>query len=63
VLKTNFTNHILHKATKHASDGLDLVIEMIILKIYGHFSISAKKREELKSFFDFVQAEWLEIFW
>lgn len=61
VLKANCSNHILHNATKHASDGLDVDIEMIILKIYGHFSVSAKRREELKSFFDFVDAEWLEI--
>jgi hypothetical protein len=61
LLKAKCSNHILHNATEHASDGLDLNIEMIILKIYGHFLVSTKIREELKSFFDFVHAEWLEI--
>jgi hypothetical protein len=61
VLKANSSNHILHNAIKPASDGLDLDIETIILKIYGHFSVSAKRREELKSFFDCVHAEWLGI--
>jgi hypothetical protein len=32
VLKANCSNHILHNATKHASDGLDVDIEMIILR-------------------------------
>jgi hypothetical protein len=44
VLKPNYSNQILHNATKHASDGLDLDIGMSILKIYGHFSVLAKRR-------------------
>lgn len=61
VLKANYANHILHNATKYACDGLGLDIEMIILKIDGHFSISAKRREEFKSFLDIIDAECLEI--
>jgi hypothetical protein len=45
----------------HASDGLDVDNEIIILKIYQHFWASAKRREELKSFLESVHAEWLEI--
>jgi hypothetical protein len=33
VLKENCSNHVLHNATKHASHGLDVDTEMIILKI------------------------------
>jgi hypothetical protein len=61
VRKANCSNCILHNATKHASDGLGVHTEISSLKICGHFSVSAKRREELKSFFDFVDVEWLEI--
>jgi hypothetical protein len=44
LLKSNCKNHILHCAIKHASDGLDMDIEMVILKIYGHFSVSVKNK-------------------
>ena len=37
-------------------------IETIVLKIYSHFSVSASRREELRSFFAFVVIEWREIF-
>jgi hypothetical protein len=50
----------LLNARRCASDELNVDIEMII-KIYGHFLLLAKRREQLKSFFDFVVAEWLEI--
>jgi hypothetical protein len=29
--------------------------------VYGNVSLSARRREELKSFFDFVDAKWSEI--
>jgi hypothetical protein len=47
----------LHNATKHVSDGVDVNIKMIVLKIYRHFPVSAKGREKMKSFFDFVDVE------
>jgi hypothetical protein len=56
VLKANCSNHVLHNATKRASDGLDVDIKIFMLKICGHFSISEKRGEKLKSFFDFVDA-------
>lgn len=34
VLKVTCSNCISHNLTKHISDGLDVEIEMIILKIY-----------------------------
>jgi hypothetical protein len=33
VFKANCSNHILNKATKQTSDGLDVDIEMVIVKI------------------------------
>lgn len=61
MVKANCSNHVLHNATKYATDRLDVDIENIVLKIFNHFSVSAKRRDELKSFFDFVDLEWSEI--
>lgn len=45
VLKANCSNHILHNATKHASDGLDVDIDFDHLtNMWTVFSISKKKR-------------------
>jgi hypothetical protein len=46
--------------SNHASDGLDGNIDIIILIIYGQFSVSTKGRKKLKSFFSFVDAKWWE---
>ena len=61
ILSANCSNHILHNGCKHASDILDIDIELIVLKLYGHFASSAKRREKLQSFFTFVDLEWSEI--
>lgn len=37
---------------KNASDKLTVDVENVVLKVYGHFSISAKGTESLKEFCD-----------
>lgn len=61
ILKANCPAHITHNACKYACDKLAVDIETIVLKIYSHFSVSAGRREELRSFFEFVDIEWREI--
>ncbi|XP_078257165.1 uncharacterized protein LOC144594484 [Rhinoraja longicauda] len=61
ILKANCPAHIAHNACKHACDQLSVDIEAIVLKVYSHFSISASRTEELRSFFAFVDIEWREI--
>ena len=61
IIKANCSNHVLHNAIKYAIDRLDIDVENIVLKVYNHFSVSAKRREELKNFFEFVHLEWSEI--
>ncbi|KAH1176600.1 hypothetical protein KIL84_010302, partial [Mauremys mutica] len=39
--------HIAHNTFKHASDQLSVDMEIIVLKIYSHFSVSTIRREEL----------------
>lgn len=58
ILKANCPAHIAHNACKHACDQLSADIETIV---YSHFSISASWKEELRSFFAFVDTEWHEI--
>lgn len=41
--------------------NLNVDIENIVLKIYGHLSMSAKRRETLKEFYLFVDTEFNEI--
>jgi hypothetical protein len=43
VLEANCSNYILLNARRRASDGSNVDIEMIILKIYGHFLLLTKK--------------------
>uniref|UniRef100_A0A8C6LFC2 Uncharacterized protein n=1 Tax=Nothobranchius furzeri TaxID=105023 RepID=A0A8C6LFC2_NOTFU len=61
ILKANCPAHIAHNTCKHACDQLSVDIEALVLKIYSHFSVSASRREELQSFFNFVDIEWHEI--
>lgn len=61
VLKANCHAHIIHNCFKRSAENLDVDIENVVLKIYSHFSVSAKRREELKEFFSFANCEWKEI--
>jgi hypothetical protein len=46
---------------KQACDALNIDKEIFVLKVYNHFSCSAKRREELQSYFEFVDLEWQEV--
>ena len=47
VIKVNCNAHILHRSVKSALQGLNVDKENTILKIYGHYSLSAKRFETL----------------
>ena len=61
ILRGNCHAHIVHNTVKHALDKLSVDVENIVLKVYGHFSISAKRRETLKEFCEFVDVEFQEV--
>jgi hypothetical protein len=61
LLKANCHAHIIHNTVKFLVDKLDYDIENLVLKLYGHFSLSAKRREALKGFFEFNEMEYREL--
>lgn len=58
IIKANCMAHIVHNCAKYAGDRLDIDIECTTNKIYSHFSSSAKRTEELKSLFEFVDQDY-----
>ncbi|CAF0813884.1 unnamed protein product [Rotaria sordida] len=58
LVKGNCYAHVLHNGVKHAHDDLLIDVELILCKIYSFFSNSAKRVEELKSYYDFIQVEY-----
>uniref|UniRef100_A0A3B3QSD6 DUF4371 domain-containing protein n=1 Tax=Paramormyrops kingsleyae TaxID=1676925 RepID=A0A3B3QSD6_9TELE len=58
IIKANCMAHIVRNGAKYAADRLDIDIECTINKIYRHFSSSAKRTEELKSLFEFVDQDY-----
>lgn len=61
LIKSGCLAHIVNNAFKHGLQKLDFDVETVVLKIYSHFSSSASRREDLKSFFDFAQVDWEEL--
>ena len=57
IVKANCNCHVLHNTINFAMLKLPLDIENLILKIYSHFSISAKRVDQLKSCYEFADKE------
>ncbi|XP_046896474.1 uncharacterized protein LOC124487236 [Hypomesus transpacificus] len=58
IIKANCMAHIVHNCAKHAGDMLNIDIESVVNKIFSHFSVSAKRTEELKAVFAFVEEDY-----
>ncbi|CAF4408838.1 unnamed protein product [Rotaria sp. Silwood2] len=61
LLKGSCYSHILHNSVKHAHKLLSIDIEKHLLKIYAHFSRSAKRIAELKSYYEFYEQDYMVI--
>lgn len=61
LIKANCKAHIVHNTVRHIISKLNYDIEGLILKIYAHFSVSAKRRELLKDFAVFNEIEYSEL--
>ena len=61
MLKVNCNAYTLHNVARYVLRTLNVDINNVVLKIYGHFSIAAKRRAILKDFDSFTATEILEI--
>ena len=59
ILRGNCHVHVVHNTVKHSLEKLSVDVENIVMK--GHFSISAKRRETLKEFCEFLNVEFHDI--
>ncbi|XP_078070941.1 uncharacterized protein LOC144495022 [Mustelus asterias] len=57
IIAANCLAHILYNATRFATGKLELDVENTVLKVYNHFSISAKRTAQLKEFCEFVDVD------
>ena len=55
IMKANCNCHIIHNAARHACKTLKFDVENLVLKVYGEFSVSAKRSRELQACFDFLE--------
>lgn len=62
VIKANCVAHILHNCGRYAGDKLRIDIENIVTKVRNHFSSSAKRVQELKEVFEFVDEEYTALY-
>jgi hypothetical protein len=54
IQRANCPAHILHNCAKQAANKLDVDMESLVVKIFNHFSSSAKRITELKNVFQFI---------
>jgi hypothetical protein len=57
IIKSNCNCHVLHNTTKYALLLIPYDIENLVLKIYSHFSVSAKRVNSLKSCYEYTDTE------
>jgi len=53
--------HIIHNAAKKGLETLSIDVQLIIMKIYNHFSVYTVQTEELKEFCEFVDIEYRQL--
>ncbi|CAM4851363.1 unnamed protein product, partial [Rotaria magnacalcarata] len=59
LIKGNCFSHVLNNSIKTSHKCLVIDVESILSKLHGHFSYSAKRVENLKEYFDFVEQDYL----
>jgi hypothetical protein len=54
IIVANCPAHILHNAAKKSADKMAVYVEVFVVKIFNHFSSSAKRTAALKLIFAFL---------
>jgi hypothetical protein len=57
LIASHCSMHILHNAAKRGLKVLSFDVEMLLIKVFNEFLSSAKKLDELKDFFIFLETE------
>lgn len=53
--------HVIHNSIKNSLPILVFDVEVIVMKIYNHFSSSTKRTASLKAIFEFCDLQWCEM--
>ncbi|GFT82427.1 uncharacterized protein TNCV_4927801 [Trichonephila clavipes] len=61
IIAAHCNDHIFHNCAKNALKVMPVDVENIVMKVFAEFSCSAKKREDLKEYFDFFESEYREV--
>lgn len=61
LIKSNCQCHVLHNAARNACKALSFDVENLACKVFAEFSNSAKRKEELKQCFEFMDMEYEEV--
>ena len=62
IVKAGCKAHVIHNAIKHAANKMENVdIEILVIRVYNHFSSHAKRTLALKEMFEFVDLEWSQL--
>jgi hypothetical protein len=61
IIKANCLCHVLHNTAKHGLVKYPSDVENLIMKIFAHFSISAKRVENLKSCYEFTESQYKKL--
>ena len=61
LISSNCNCHVIHNSARFGCKVMSRDIELLVIKIFNEFSISAKRVKELKSCFEFLDIEYKEL--
>lgn len=61
LIKSNCQCHVIHNAARNTCKALSFDVENLACKVFAEFSNSAKRKDELKQCFEFMDMEYEEV--